>query len=390
MLKFTVEQQERAQRLMIESFVFDYCPIGEPIVLTPRTREMMEESFDAGFSASAVATRMFDLRTVELESDPSIANMMEDYWDRVGVDCIALTLRDGYALPGQTETLLSDIARWHRRISASGYMALVTGAGTAKRAKTEGKIGVMFAMQDTIALPRDSSFLDQLFALGVRIIQLTYNLRNLLGDGCTERTQAGLSRLGIDFVKRMNQLGMIVDLSHCGYQTTIDGIEASDMPVAVTHSLARTIHAHPRAKTDDQIKLLADHRGYFGVTTVPFFVSDQPGPSISLFLDHFDHVVSIMGPERVGLASDWGSWSPDLPEPLRQGLRAMSTLRGSRPEDGMTLAAAPGGAYFEEMRAYTDFGVLAQGLVSRGYTDADIRGFLGQNWLNFLERAGLS
>jgi membrane dipeptidase len=187
----------------------------------------------------------------------------------------------------------------------------------------------------------------------------------------------------------MNQLGMVVDLSHCGYQTTIDGIQVSERPVAVTHSFCRALRDHDRGKTDDQLRLLAERDGYLGILAVPHFLGNEAVAPLSLVLDHIDHAVKVMGVHRVGIGTDWGSASPDLPEPLRAGIRQAFANMGFRPEHGTALAARPGGAYFHEFKTYTDWPAITRGLVSRGYSDDEVRGILGQNWLRFLRRAGL-
>jgi membrane dipeptidase len=381
-------QVDRADQLMRDSFVHDYMGLGEPWVMTPRLEAFMNESFAAGQTARVVSQKMVFERIAELEQDASAREILRAYWATTGINSVTLTLRGTDELPGRTELLLEEISLWHRRIQASGYLAFVGGAADAERAWRDGKIGLLFALQDTTCLPRDVGVLDTLFALGVRVIQLTYNLRNFLGDGCTERTQAGLSHLGLEFVRHMNEIGIVVDVSHCGYDTTIDAIQASSLPIAMTHTLSKTVREHVRAKSDEQVKLLAEHDGYLGVTTVPFFVSNENGPSLSLFFDHFDYLVKIVGERRIGLASDWGSWSADFPEPLR-AIRPKPDPRDSRPTEWLALASGEGGAYFKELRKYSDFGLLARGLVSRGYDDEAIRGFLGQNWLAFLRRAGL-
>lgn len=389
MTELSPAQSERARRLHQESFVADYVPRGEHLgpTLTPRLERLMQDALAGGTRATVVWERMEQERTLELQEDPSVRVRMGDYWQQAGVNCVTVTLSMGgiQSAPGDAERVWRHIAQWQRRIEAGGYMALVAGAGQALTAWREGRVGVMLALQDTVMLPRDLALLDTLHTLGLRVIQLTYNLRNFIGDGCTERTQAGLSHFGVEFVRRMNRLGMVVDLSHCGYQTTIDAIEVSERPVAVTHSFCRALRDHPRGKTDDQLRLLAERDGFFGVLMVVSFLADDPCPPLDVFLDHVDHAVSILGQGRVGIGTDWGSSTPDIPEPLRIGVNQAFLTFGFRPEQ---YRSHPGGQAYQEMQHFTQWPAITRGLVSRGYGDEEIRGLLGQNWLRFLERAG--
>jgi membrane dipeptidase len=128
-------------------------------------------------------------------------------------------------------------------------------------AKRSGRLGLIYGFQDAAMLEGDPERLELFHRFGVRIVQLTYNLRNLLGDGALEAADAGLSRHGRDVVTRMNALGMLVDLSHCGTRTTDDAIAASAKPVAVTHSGCRAVYDHPRSKHDATLRRLAERGG---------------------------------------------------------------------------------------------------------------------------------
>jgi membrane dipeptidase len=217
--------------------------------------------------------------------------------------------------------------------------------------------------------------------MGVRVIQLTYNRRNLVGDGCTERHPSGLSRFGTDLVHEMNDLGIVVDVSHCGDLTTVDAIDASRRPIAFTHTSCRAIYDHPRGKTDEQLRRLADHGGYVGIVAVPFFLK-QADAGIPDMVDHIAHAAELVGIENVGIGTDWGFWSTDWPAELRpRTMQAFAETSGFRPEDGLELGVGLGP--FVE---WGDRPQITRELVARSFTDAEIRGLLGENWLRFLER----
>jgi membrane dipeptidase len=177
----------------------------------------------------------------------------------------------------------------------------------------------------------------------------------------------------------MNELGIVVDTGHCGIQTTLDAMDASSQPIAISHSGSRVVYDHPRNKTDDQMRALADHDGYMGVYTVPYFICNDPDPQLDIFLAHFEHCANLVGLERMGIGTDWGSWSLDLPARLRAGVEEVFATRGFQ---GYRQAHTVG-----ELVAYTDWIHITRALVSRGYRDAEVQGILGGNFLRFLRRA---
>src|SRR5690606_9170053 len=141
------------------------------------------------------------------------------------------------------------------------------------------------------------------YDLGQRCSQLTYNSQNYYGSGSTERVDGGLSDSGVELIQKMNELGMLVDVSHCGPQTTLDAIEVSPLPIAITHSNCRALNDHPRLKTDEAIRKLAAKGGVMGITGVRNFVRGQEPTTIEHIVDHIDHVVKLVGIEHVGIGT---------------------------------------------------------------------------------------
>ena len=168
---------------------------------------------------------------------------------------------------------IDNISQWLKRFrERSDTVSPVNSVKDILDAKKNGKTGVIFGWQNATPIENDLDRLDLFYKLGVRIIQVTYNERNLLGNGCWERNDEGLSNFGIDAVKEMNRLGILIDLSHVGDQTTLDTIELSEHPVACTHANARSFVDNRRNKTDDALKLLADKGGVIGATAWPPFL----------------------------------------------------------------------------------------------------------------------
>ena len=172
------------------------------------------------------------------------------------------------------------------------------------RAKAEAKIGIMPGFQYTGFLEADPSRIETFRQLGIRIMQLTYNNRSAFGDGCLEPGNAGLSKAGHAAVRKMNEIGVAVDLSHSGYRTTSEAIAASAKPVLITHSGCAAVYAHPRSKPDEILKALADRGGYFGVYLMPYLVASPTVPTREHVLDHLVHAINVCGADHVGIGSD--------------------------------------------------------------------------------------
>jgi len=172
------------------------------------------------------------------------------------------------------------------------------------RAKRENKLGILPGFQYAAFLEENPERIEMFRRFGVRIMQLTYNNRSIFGDGCLEPGNAGLSKAGTAAIKKMNDLGVAVDLSHSGYRTTSEGIAQSAKPVLISHSGCAAIYAHPRNKPDEILKSLADHGGYFGVYLMPYVVASPTVPTREHVLDHVVHAISVCGADHVGIGSD--------------------------------------------------------------------------------------
>ena len=218
------------------------------------------------------------------------------------------------------EATTRNIALWQGE--ADRYptvLSIVRRHGDIARAKKDKTLGLMLGFQNTEMLERDLSRLDVFHRLGVRIIQLTYNDRNLLGDGCLEPGDAGLSAYGRQAVEQMNALGIAVDLSHCGTRTTADGIAASTRPPLITHSGCREVYRHPRSKEDRELKAMADKGGVVGIYFMPFIGPGPGAPTIEMLTRQIDHAIKVCGADHVGIGSDL-STAPieETPEYLRE------------------------------------------------------------------------
>ena len=236
--------------------------------------------------------------------------------------------------------------------------------------KKSGKIGVLLGLQNSEHF-RGPDDVDLFFSLGQRVSQLTYNARNLIGNGSTERRDDGISDFGIAIIERMNKLGMAVDVSHCGDRTTLDSFEISKKPVLITHANCRALVPHPRCKTDEAIKKMAATGGVMGITGVRMFVKVDEPTTIEDALNHFDHVAKLVGVEHVGVGSDsdlqgYDKMPPKENEQLRAGYKGSYAFREKIDIEGLN----------HPKRMFD----LAEGLIRRKYSDSNIELILGGNF----------
>ena len=381
MTQLNEDQDKRARRLHSESFVFDFSPHAEPFLLTSRQREVMLQSLERGHSLRSTLSAMADARIRELENDSSALSEIQEVWQRSGVNAVQVTLGAMELALDEWEAVVADLARCYAR-ARLGYMSVCTTVEELESSQRNGIVGLLLGLQDSLPIGRDLGRVETLYNAGVRVIQLTYNTRNLVGDGCTEREQGGLSRFGVELVRHLNELGVIIDVSHSGYGTTMDAISVSERPIAFTHIVCRDIYDHARGKTDEQLRALAESDGYAGIAAVPHFLREGE-QSVEDMMEHLEHATSIMGVDRVGIATDWGFWSTDFPAELHAPALEEFGRLGFRAEDELKMGDALG-----EFVNWTDWPELTRGLVSRGFQDEEIKGFLGLNWLNFMRRSG--
>jgi len=255
------------------------------------------------------------------------------------------------------------------------YFMRIDSAEDLNRVNESGKIGLIIGIQNSehFKTPRDVKYF---YSIGQRVSQLTYNARNMIGSGSTERTDGGLSDFGVNIIKQMNKVGMAVDVSHCGDQTTLDAFEASQRPVLITHSNCRAITpGHPRCKTDEAIKKMAATGGVMGITGVRNFVTPQEPTTIEHFVDHMDHVAKLIGIERVGIGSDMDlEGYDDLPASqltaLKNAYKDSYAFRDKLDIEGI-----------DHPKRMFD---VTEALIRRGYSDADIEGILGGNFKRVL------
>jgi membrane dipeptidase len=254
----------------------------------------------------------------------------------------------------------------------------VTTAREMRQAKVDGVIASYANCQPDGSIPNDLGAIDLAYKRGLRSLMLTYNSMTTVGVGCTERVDAGLSGHGVDVVERCNAIGMIVDVSHCGHDTTIDACRVSTKPVTANHTSAHGVFCHARGKSDDCLRAIADTGGVIGIVAVPAFLTNEPCPSIEHMLDHIEYVADLVGWQHVAIGSDWPLQAPR--EVLQTMLQPSHKILGFREEHGLDVTVNLRG--FDDVR---DMPNITRGLVKRDWSEEKIKGVLGENALRVFE-----
>ena len=270
---------------------------------------------------------------------------------------------------------MDNIAGWMTRFRE--YEDLISQATSVKdilQAKAEGKTGVVIGWQNTSPIGNDLNRLELFHSLGVRVVQITYNERNLVGNGCYERNDNGLSNFGLDTVKELNRLGILIDLSHVGDQTSLEAAELSEAPVACTHANARSMFNHPRNKTDELLKLVTERGGVIGANAYPPFLANGFRSTVSDYVDVIDDLVERVGIDHVGIGTDYCQDQP------------VSFFDWIFSQQGTKPPASPLG-YPDPfhhpigMETPDGFANITLELSARGYADSDTSKIIGGNWM---------
>ena len=278
---------------------------------------------------------------------------------------------------------VADIARWDARIRANrADLMKVYSAADILRARAEKKLGVIYGFQNLIAVEDDPSRVDIFANLGVKIMQLTYNLKNQLGCGSTVAENCGVLPLGERVIERLNANRVIVDLSHSGEKMVFDAARISKQPIAITHTGCRAISDLPRNKTDAELKLVADKGGYVGIYFMLYL--NPTGRALAADLvRHIEHAVNLCGEDHVGIGTDGGITSYDDMDAYMANFHKEYEARAS------AGIAAPGEGpenipFLRDLRGPNQFRDLAALLAKRpGFTPRRIEKVLGGNFLNY-------
>ena len=281
------------------------------------------------------------------------------------------------------EQVFQSMARWERDLDRHPNVLMkIRSVADLEAAKQHRKLGLIYGFQDGVGIGEDVSRVALYHAFGLRIVQLTYNVRNMFGDGCLQPENGGLTPLGRQLVEGLNAQGITVDTAHCGMRTTMDAIEHSSRPIAISHSGCRAVADRPRSKPDDILKRMADKGGVIGIYLMPF-LSMSGQPDSDDLVRHIEHAVNVCGEDHVGIGSDL-SITPHVVSD--EYMRIHRTFVEGRIRAGI---AAPGEdpavpMFVTDLNTPRRMERIAEKLLARGHSSARVEKIIGANFVRLM------
>lgn len=379
-LKPSAKELEHGLRLHAESVVFDTYGFSPRSAIDGAA---LAKEIEAGASDLELKDLREEMSMTRCVTDPVQQQEYRDAWRASGVTCVFQNAGE----EGQDPLLLlKRLARFTFVTDMlRGFVTKASVPADIEQAKRDGKHclymtgnGVPLAQQ-WISIPDELQHLRIFFQLGIRMMHLTYQRRNMIGDGCGEPTDAGLSDFGHAVIAEMNRVGVIPDCAHSGWRTSLEAARASSKPVVASHTVCAALdpRPHARSKPDEVIRAICDTGGMVGICCIPQFLRG-PG-DIAMLLNHIDHVAKTFGVDHVGIGTDVAYSAQDS----SQEQRKVPAVRRTR-TDFRTLWRPDEFAVTPRMTqsvAWTNWPLFTVGLVQRGYSDDDIRKIIGGNML---------
>ena len=281
------------------------------------------------------------------------------------------------------ETVLQ-IEKWNRFFEQ--FPDLIFQGRTAvdlQLARETGRTAIYFGSQNPSCIEDDIGLVEILHTLGLRFMQLTYNNQSLLATGCYEADDTGLTRMGREVVSEMNRVGLVVDMSHSGERSTLDAIDHSSRPIAITHANPSFWHPALRNKSDDVLKALGESGGMLGFSIYPHHLKNGSNCSLQSFCDMVAKTIDLMGEGNVGVGTDLCQDQPDsVVEWMRVGRWTKSIDYGEGSADKPGFPDMP--SWFE---SNLDFANINEGLKQTGMDASLISKVMGENWFNFFSKS---
>ena len=295
-----------------------------------------------------------------------------------GVDAIHVTIAYHETF---RETVLN-IEQWNRWFET--YPALIFQGQTGddvRRARAEGRTAIFFGFQNPSPIEDDIGLVEVFHRLGVRFMQMTYNNQSLLATGCYEDEDSGVTRMGRQVIQEMNRVGMVVDMSHSAERSTLDAIEISTRPIAITHANPSFWHPAKRNKSDKVLRALGQSGGMLGFSLYPHHLKDKSDCTLESFCEMIARTADLMGVDNIGIGSDLCQDQPDsIVEWMRVGrwTKAIDYGEGSSSDAGFP----PMPTWFQDNR---HFPAIKAGLARYGFADNETTAIMGENWLRFYD-----
>ena len=383
LLKPSKRDLERGLALHAESLVFESYGFRPNFAIDG---DALKKEIEAGATDAEIADRIEEMSMTRGATDERQRQFFLDAFEASGVTCIFQNAgEEGNEVPRLIKRLarftwLTDMLR-DRVCRAATPDDIIAAKQQGRRCLYFSLNGVPLPMRLDNA-DEELGFIRIFFQLGARMAHLTYNRRNLIGDGCGESADAGLSDFGRRVVAEMNRAGMIVDVAHSGWRTSLEAAQVSAKPIVASHTACAALHRHIRGKPDEIIRAIVEKGGVVGICCIPAFLGGTG--DIRAFLDHIDYMVRNFGPDSVAIGTDRVYDSPDSASEMAKLPALRKTRR--RWESFWPAGTAPSDPKWNQpsqllSTAWTNWPLFTVGLVQRGHDDSTIRAILGGNIL---------
>lgn len=289
-----------------------------------------------------------------------------------GINSITVTLCDPKSFEAEAYAWAIDgVLQYDQLIeNESTFWMKATSVADIRKARDEGRIALFYLFQNSTQFGKELDNVDVFYGLGVRSSQITYNFQNWAGAGCNELNGSGLTVFGHELVEKMNDVGMLIDLSHANMKTMADTIAASRVPVIVSHSCCKALYEHNRNTTDENIRAIAEKGGLFGVTQMRPFMTLQVDDAVHYYYQHIEHAINVAGIDHVCIGSDRDHRRLTLSEEYLAELAA---------EEGANFIREEWPLYFEELNGPRRMETIWDGLSKRGMSEDRLEKLFGLN-----------
>jgi len=291
-----------------------------------------------------------------------------------GINSVTVTLCDPKSFEAEAYAwAIEGVLEYDRLIiGESEFWMKATSVADIQKARDAGKIALFYLFQNSTQFGKDVNNVDVFYGLGVRSSQITYNYQNWAGAGCNELSGSGLTVFGHELVEKLNDVGMLIDLSHASMRTMADTIAESSAPVIVSHSCCKALFEHNRNTTDENLRAIADKGGLFGVTQMRPFMTRQIDDAVHFYYQHIEHAINVAGIDHVCIGSD---------RDHRRLTMTEGYLAELKREEGANFDRAEWPLYFEELNGPRRMETIWDGLARRGMREEDLEKLFGQNLL---------
>ena len=278
------------------------------------------------------------------------------------------------------DELQLEIKKWEKLFNEnSDLIFLGKNYQDIEKANKENKTAIFFGFQNCSPIEDDIKLVEKVYELGCRFMQMTYNNQSLLATGCYEKIDSGVTNFGREVIREMNRVGLVIDMSHSAEKSTLDAIELSEKPIAITHANPSFWHPAKRNKSSELLKILSDNGGMLGLSLYPHHLKDNTNCSLDSFCEMVAKTVEIMDVTKIGIGSDLCLDHPDtVVEWMRNGSWSKSKNFGEGSKKKPGFPKQPD--WFLDARGFSN---IEKGLKKVGFSDTETHGILGNNWYNF-------